>query len=113
MVRKLAKEPEIQDNSTFKAEGVLEEAMAQISTKSSVHGDTEPSFQMIAELWSVYTKHGQNVRPESWVSPHDVAQMMILVKIARSVYGHSSDNYVDEAGYAALAALFRNREKYD
>ena len=31
--------------------------------------------------------------------------MMMMVKQARSVYGHSIDNQIDAAGYAALAAM--------
>jgi hypothetical protein len=92
------------------AQSTLKVALEQVSTKDRTHGDTEPSFRMIAELWSVYVFHTNTVRPEITVSPHDVAQMMVLLKVARSVYGHSADNYVDEGGYAALASQFRMRE---
>ena len=50
------------------------------------------------------------ISAESWVTPHDVAQLMILIKVARSVYGYSEDNFVDTAGYAALAAMFKESE---
>jgi len=92
------------------AQSTLRAALEQVSTKNRVHGDTDPLFRMIAELWSIYVFHANTVRPEITVSPHDVAQLMVLLKIARSVYGYSADNYVDEGGYAALASQFRTRE---
>lgn len=90
-----------------RAKEVLEEAIAQVSTKSNEHGNTEHSFEMIAALWDAYIKHSTVAQGFMEVKPTDVAQLMVLLKIARSVYGESGDNYVDEAGYGALASLLR------
>jgi len=91
-------------------EKILSDAMEQVRSKAEEHGDTLPSFQMIAEFWSVYVKHAHRIRPESWIEPTDVAQMMSLLKIARSVYGDNinDENYVDGAGYTSLAALLKD-----
>jgi hypothetical protein len=47
------------------------------------------------------------------ITSFDVANMMIMVKQARSVYGHSSDNQVDIAGNAAIAAMLNPAEPVD
>ncbi len=87
------------------AKQVLTDALNAIQKGTEKHGDTQKSFTMIAELWSIYLKHtwdGGNI----WViKPHDVAVMMSLLKIARAAHSYSFDNYVDEAGYTALAAM--------
>lgn len=63
----------------------------------------ERNFRRIAKLWSMYT--GCFV-----FTAHDVAMMLALLKMARIMSGrHHEDNYVDLAGYAALA----NELKYD
>jgi len=43
--------------------------------------------------------------PKVYVTPKDVAQMMVLLKIARNVHGQlKADDFVDQAGYTGLAA---------
>lgn len=82
---------------------VLQSALDVVmNQRKNQHGDAESSFTMIADLWGVFMKHrGQNM------SPGDVAFMMVLLKIARAVYGNGSnaDHYVDGAGYLSLAAM--------
>jgi hypothetical protein len=57
-------------------------------------------------LWRTYISHVEERPYDSSILPHDVANMMILVKIARSMYGdYHEDNFVDAAGYAALAGM--------
>jgi len=87
------------------AQDVLGEALNEVKTKSLVHGDTVNSFTMISELWTTYIRHTSVVRNQTIVLPNDVAQMMAMLKLSRSVYGKSNDNYVDGAGYTALAAM--------
>lgn len=58
------------------------------------YGDAEDNFQLIADLWTVYTGHK--------IFKHDVPIMMCLLKIARIQSGdYNEDNYVDIAGYIA------------
>ena len=60
------------------------------------YGSPIKSMSNIARLWSAYL----GVR----VNPEDVAHMMTLLKIARTRTGYLEDNYVDAAGYQAIAA---------
>ena len=60
------------------------------------YGTIEDNFGFIANLWTVYTGVGIEAR--------DVANMMILLKIARNTNSGHRDNWVDIAGYAACGA---------
>lgn len=61
------------------------------------YGEAEDSFALIARYWSAHL--GVEV------SAFDVAQMMTLLKIARARSNPAHlDNYIDAAGYTALAA---------
>lgn len=97
--------PNIQPVPLDVAEKVLLDAGDAVRQRLKAHGHTERSFKMIGELWCVYITHAFTIRGETVIQPRDVAQMMALVKIARSVYGYSEDNFVDNAGYTALAAM--------
>lgn len=67
------------------------------------YGSPEDNFKIIADLWSTYL--------ECQVNAHDVASMMILLKLARVTTGHAhADNWVDIAGYAACAGEIESRE---
>jgi len=81
---------------------ILEEA-ATIVTKdrATAYEEPEDSFRNIARFWNAYLAAKRD--PE--ITPADVAQMMILLKIARLTNnpGHY-DSAMDVAGYAACLA---------
>ena len=61
------------------------------------HGQARIAHTRIAALWSAYLDHP--------ITAHDVAILMILLKVARTKNGAINfDNYVDVAGYAGVAA---------
>ena len=69
-------------------------------TRKEEYGDAFDSFDRIAGLWSSYLDHH--------ITPVDVAQMMILMKVSRGAnvakYNKiQEDSLVDIAGYSALA----------
>ena len=84
---------------------ILDKAKDTINgARQDAYGNPEDSFSAIAELWTAYT--GINF------TPHDVAMMMALLKVARIKGGAGSeDSYVDLCGYAALAADMWRQEK--
>ena len=76
--------------------------------RDHTHGDKKLNHENIAALWNAYIVNrvrmcGQgNVPP--YVTAHDAANMMELLKIARRQAGASNpDDYIDAAGYAACA----------
>lgn len=74
---------------------ILEAArQAVMVDRAATYGDAEDNFATIAELWSVYTGRS--------LEAHDVAAMMILLKVAR-IRGNPQhiDSWTDCAGYAA------------
>jgi len=105
----MAKKP-VNKEPMGKAESILSEAILQVTTKAEDHGETHGSFQMIAEMWSIYMAHNHTIRPEEWVSPRDVAQLMAILKLCRSVYAPKRDHYVDGAGYTGIAAMLEGEE---
>lgn len=94
--------PEITRNA---AEYTLDQAMEAIKVGAAKHGNTHDSLRMMAELWTTYITHISDRRSDNVLQAHDVATMMVLLKVARTAYGDVSDNYVDAAGYSALAAM--------
>ena len=82
-------------------EKVLNTALQRVAAKPQEYGAPENSFSLIADLWSDYlsTKNGAIE-----LMPADVANMMILLKVARNAQGNKEDTWVDIAGYAACGA---------
>lgn len=81
---------------------ILQEAKTIVTgDRNTTHGDKERSFVVIAQLWDAYLtgrKHGGSI------TAVDVSNMMVLLKIARSIQGAPvRDHYVDMAGYAAIS----------
>ena len=63
--------------------------------RQDAYGRAEDSFALIAALWSAYL--------DEVITRVDVANMMIMLKIAREKCGKGkADNWVDIVGYAAL-----------
>ena len=89
---------------------ILEQTKKLVSTdREDKHGDKVVNHENIARLWSGYiqnkTKLNINILPE------DVANMMALLKIARTQAGqHNIDDYVDACGYSAIAGEIAQRK---
>jgi len=67
------------------------------------YGDKVDNHSNIAKLWSAYL--------DIPVTAHDVALMMVLLKMARTKLGAiSRDTYVDMAAYGAIAGEIKFRE---
>ena len=88
-----------------KAASTLLDAAERIRKAGAEHGDCSGSFSMLADMWTSYISHACSVRSDHKLRPADVAQMLAMLKIVRSIYGNSHDNFVDQAGYTALASM--------
>jgi len=82
---------------------ILNDAKTAVLQDRNVDYDTpERNFSKIAEMWSAY--YGIMFRP------HDVAAMLILLKVARVASSPAkADHWIDIAGYAACGGEVRPR----
>jgi Domain of unknown function (DUF6378) len=86
-------------------ENVLDEAKkCVLHDRNSTYGKPEDNFRRIAELWTAYL----SIRPKDVgapITPTDVAQMMLLMKVARLAHNPAhKDSWVDGIGYLACGA---------
>ena len=86
---------------------ILDEAKKTINgERQNVYGNPEDSFRLIAEYWTSFLKSKRLIHfgSELAISPKEVSEMMVLLKIARmSGQKPHKDNYVDAAGYIDIA----------
>lgn len=68
-----------------------------------------PNHDRIAGAWNWYLQARRS--PEAPLSALDVAQMMILLKMARACFTPTKDSYVDMAGYARCASQIAGFEE--
>ena len=72
--------------------------------RQSQYGTPEDNFGRIAAVWSAYL--GVEVKT------HDVANLMILLKVIRSQnLPEKSDSWIDMAGYAACGCEVATRQR--
>ena len=68
--------------------------------RAATHGNAENNFEAIAGGWNWWL----SIRPEGKLTAHDVAMMMSIFKTARVANNKNhTDNYIDNAGYQAIA----------
>ena len=81
------------------AREVLETALELVTgDRASAHGSIQENQENIARLWNGYMYN------KGELTASDVANMMELMKVARRKAGaFNMDDYVDAAGYAAVA----------
>lgn len=85
---------------------ILETANEVITgDRQNDYGEVEDNFDMIAHFWTIYLGH--------YVTNTDVANMMIMMKVARNKSGHGKcDNWIDICGYSALGGeLYEKSEE--
>jgi hypothetical protein len=83
---------------------VLIQACEALDERDETRGAPEETLDRIAAMWTAYLRdHSMHIDTD--LDGKDAALMMALLKIARAQVGrHDIDNYVDGAGYLALAA---------
>jgi len=63
--------------------------------RMETHGDYHDTQNAVARMWSAYLGVP--------IEGSEVAQMMVLLKIARAHRGYSRDHYLDQIGYVLIA----------
>jgi hypothetical protein len=75
------------------------------------YGSPEDNFARIAEYWQAYLRQTQLEGCKPIIMGHDVAVMMILMKVARLAADQlHDDSWLDIAGYAACGSQVANQE---
>jgi hypothetical protein len=82
---------------------VLRTAEEHVNGKRNVeYGDPISDFRTTAELWETYLLRTIEHRGVLGIKPHDVAAMMMLLKVSRISWSPEvEDHWIDAAGYAA------------
>jgi hypothetical protein len=95
----------------MKASEIATEAARLVNgDRNETHGDTLENHQAIADIWNGYMKARGGGPELNELDAHDVANMMECLKIARRLTGaFNADDYIDGAGYAAVAGEIRSR----
>ena len=71
--------------------------------RAKEYGDAYLNHARIAALWTTYVRS----KPDD-LTPVDVAMMLVLMKVSRSIETPKDDSFIDIAGYAALAGEMAN-----
>ena len=85
------------ESTNMKTKQIIDEASKIVSDdREKAYGNKKANHNNIAKLWSAYL--------DKDISPHDVAMLMTLLKVARTKFGQpTEDTYVDAAAYMAIA----------
>jgi hypothetical protein len=88
---------------------ILEKAKKLVSDdREKTHGNKIINHENIARLWSGYIQNKTKLTIN--ILPEDVANMMVLLKVARTQLGnHNPDDFVDACGYSAIAGEIANK----
>ena len=79
---------------------VLQEAeRLTCGDRNRTYGPPTQNFKNIAEFWT--TRIGHKLKDGETITSTDVADLMVLLKVARNIAQIKKDNFVDAAAYSA------------
>ena len=90
---------------------ILEKTKKLVSKdREDKHGNKVENHENIARLWSGFLQN--KTKLNIVILPEDVANLMTLLKIARTQAGnHNIDDYIDACGYSAIAGEIAEKRK--
>ena len=90
---------------------ILKKTEKLVSTdRADKHGDKVENHENIARLWTSYMQN--KFKLNLIILPEDVANLMSLLKIARTQAGSFNvDDYIDACGYLAISGEIRNKRE--
>jgi len=90
---------------------ILEEAARCTSQdRNEDYGHPRDNIENTAALWNSYLQRRGLFKGFTCMTGHDVAMMMVLVKISRDANKRTRDNLVDIAGWARVAEMLDENE---
>lgn len=101
--RMVPRYPDEQDTRPMRATDICSKAIELVGgARDREHGSKVKNHNNIAVLWTAYLSIRRN--PLAPLSALDVAEMMVLLKVARTQTGAlNMDDFIDQAGYAGCA----------
>jgi len=97
-------------NATPERVNILNEAADLIvGQRQQDYGTPDENFQRLADLVNIVIK--KNLETNTPLSPRQMADILILLKVARTINTPTHDSYVDIAGYAGIAGELAKSEK--
>lgn len=94
------------EQKPIKVQILLEAAELIAGQREKDYGTAEVNFKRIADLWSIRLQEILS-RP---LTPREIAELMILLKVARATNSPTRDSYVDIGGYAGIAGELAENE---
>ena len=90
---------------------ILEQTKKLVSKdREDKHGDKVENHENISRLWSSYLQN--KTKLNIIILPEDVANLMTLLKIARTQAGKFNiDDFVDACGYSAIAGEIASKRQ--
>ena len=90
---------------------ILEKTKKLVSeSRHDKHGDKVINHENISRLWTSYLQN--KFKLNLVLLPEDVANLMTLLKIARTQSGKFNlDDFIDACGYAAIAGEIANQRQ--
>jgi len=90
---------------------ILEKTKKLVSKdREEKHGDKVENHENIARLWTSYLAN--KFKLNLTILPEDVANLMSLLKIARTQAGKFNlDDYIDACGYMAISGEIANKRQ--
>ena len=90
---------------------ILEQTKKLVSKdREDKHGDKVINHENISRLWTGYLQN--KTKLNITILPEDVANLMTLLKIARTQAGKFNiDDYVDACGYSAIAGEISSKRQ--
>jgi hypothetical protein len=88
--------PELPDENPKRVQLTQTAASLITGQRQEDYGPPVKNFQRIANLWNGHME-------TDIFTPRKVAELMLLLKMARTINSPTEDSYVDAIGYAAIA----------
>lgn len=86
-----------------------EAARLIVGQRQEDYGPPEVNFQRIADYWSIRLR--EKLKDGFILTPREVAEMLLLLKVARATQSPTEDSYVDGIGYTAIAGELAEIER--
>ena len=97
----------------MRSKEILEVVERTLNKRGEKYGGVENNFSLIADFWNSYLENVGEKRGK--LNAYDVANMMILLKIARTCTadGNILDNFIDICGYGVCGCSLISEDEND